>query len=230
MSIIKSLLQRRTHYHSLKSQNQIVIEVIDNGFGMNEEDVQKYLKGKGSTIDKTDISKIKKFDSTGLGIPIVLRLVNLHKAKIEVESKKNVGTKVSIYFNVSAKKDKIITRKGRSTLPELSDNEKLQNSDKLILLVEDNPVNIKVTCRILDKQGYRVIYAENGRDALDIIDKECPDLILMDGEMPVMNGYETTKNIRKGTCFKNFTNIKKVPIIGLMSSADEKTIKKTAGP
>ena len=211
----------------LKSKKKICFEIIDKGFGMSDEDIEKYLKGQGGQIDKSDVAQIKKIDSSGLGIPIALKLINLHKGTIQVESKKDIGTKVRIYFDLAGDKIKSAAKKSKYKLPELSEGEKSTNHEKLILLVEDNPVNIKVTCRILEKQSYSVIYAENGRDALAIIEKECPDLILMDGEMPVMNGYETTRNIRKGTGFKNFTNFKKIPIIGLMSSADKKTIKKS---
>jgi len=211
----------------LKSKNQIYFEIIDQGFGMDEEDIKKYLKGQGGKIDKSDVAMIKKIDSSGLGMPIALKLINLHKGSIKVDSQKDVGTKVSIYFDLSDNKDKVATKKSKYKLSELSDEEKSNNHNKLILLVEDNPVNIKVTCRILDKQGYRVIYAENGRDALAVIEKECPDLILMDGEMPIMNGYETSRNIRKGVGFKKFTRFKDIPIIGLMSSADDVTIKKS---
>jgi len=210
----------------LKLKNQICIEVIDKGFGMSEEDLKKYLKGEGGKIDKSDVAKIKKIDSSGLGMSIALKLIHLHKGTIEVDTKKGEGTTVKLFFNLPVDKEKSASRTKSNRLPELSNDEKSYNHEKLILLVEDNPVNIKITCRILDKQGYRVLYAENGRDALSVIEKECPDLILMDGEMPVMNGYDTTRNIRKGIGFKNFTRFKEIPIIGLMSSADNATIKR----
>ena len=210
----------------LRLKDQICIEVIDSGFGMSDEDLKKYMKGQGAKIDKSDILKIKDINSSGLGMQIVHKLVNMMEAQLEVESHQDLGTTVRVYFNLSHHKVKERAVVKTNKLVEISEDEKSVNSDKLILLVEDNPVNIKITCRILEKQGYRVIYAENGRDALETIEKECPDLILMDGEMPIMNGYDATRNIRKGTSFKNFTHFKDIPIIGLMSSADDKTIKR----
>ncbi len=198
---------------NLQETNQLYIEIADQGFGMDEEEIKKYLSGKGNKIDKSEIAKLKAIDSHGIGMPIVFRLVELHHGKIEVESKKEVGTKIRLYFDLSG-------------FGKKNNEQKTNAKNKSILLVEDNPVNIKVTCKTLQKEGYEILHVENGKEALEILDKENFDLILMDGEMPVMNGYEATKAIRQGLVFKNFKNYKTIPIIALMSSADEKTIKR----
>lgn len=102
--------------------------------------------------------------------------------------------------------------------------QKIEPKNKSILLVEDNPANIKITTRVLRDIGYKTRHAENGKDALAILDEEDFDLILMDGEMPIMNGYDTASTIREGKVFKRFKNYKKIPIVALMSSSDDKTI------
>jgi CheY-like chemotaxis protein len=79
---------------------------------------------------------------------------------------------------------------------------------------------------ILESAGYVMKSAENGKEALEILDKEHFDLILMDGEMPVMNGYKAAAEIRKGEVFKNFKGYKTIPIISLMASSDQSTIEK----
>lgn len=94
-------------------------------------------------------------------------------------------------------------------------------------MVEDNPVNVKITSKILSDAGYLVHSVENGQDALDILDQKDFDLILMDGEMPIMDGYQTTKNIREGKIFKKFTRHQTIPIIALMASSSPETIKKS---
>lgn len=212
----------------LESSRQLCIEIIDSGFGMSEEEIKKYLAGNGSEIDKSDVMKIKNIDSHGIGVPIILRLVGLHNGKIEVESIKDSGTKVGLYFSLENSlkiKNKALSQKGEF----LSDKSRKKKSlNKLILLVDDNPVNIKITCRILELEGYQVIYAENGNDAILMIEQHHPDLVLMDGEMPVMNGYDATIKIRKGDLFKSFKKFKTIPIIGLMSSSSEAVIQKSA--
>jgi len=196
----------------IKNDQKIRIEISDKGYGMNEEEVRKYLDGSGGKIDKSAIIKEKHFDSYGIGMPIVLKLVELHEGSIKVASKKNIGTTIFLEFKAAEK---------------FNDEElDIEKNNASILLVEDNPVNIKVTSRILESSGYKVSSAENGKEALRIIDKENFDLILMDCEMPIMNGYEATKAIRSGLDFVNFKNFKSIPIIALTSCSNPITRKK----
>jgi CheY-like chemotaxis protein len=199
----------------LKETNQIYLEIVDSGIGMNESEVALALAGMGRDIDKTTIER--HIDSYGIGMSTVLQLVKLHNARIEIESQKGIGTKVKLFFNLLTN-SKNPGHKHHS--PSF-----LENSKKTILLVEDNPVNLKVTSTILRNAGYTTYHVENGKEALKILDEKHFDLILMDGEMPVMNGYEAAEIIRKGDIFQNFKEHAKIPIIALMSSFDEETIK-----
>ncbi len=213
----------------LKEFNQIYIEIADQGFGMNEEDVKKYLNGSGKDIDKSIISQEKEIDSHGIGMPIVFKLIRLHHGKIEVESESGVGTKVKLYFGLTLLDGILqgLQQEVPVTVKLSGNNIKTVNiRNKSILLVEDNPVNIRVTTKSLEGRGYQIRNVENGQEALAILDKEDFDLILMDGEMPVMNGYDATKAIREGSIFKKFKNYKTIPIVALMSSSDEKTIQR----
>ena len=198
--------------------NQIYLEIADQGFGMDEDEIKKYLSGKGGEINKSEIAQLKEIDSHGIGMPIVLNLLKLHNGRIEVESKKGFGTKVKLYFN----SNKQIGEGNELKKPK---------KNKSILVVEDNPVNLKITTKILENEGYAVICANNGLEALEIIDQSPIDLILMDGEMPIMDGYETTKTIRrglnnKGLPFTNFKHYKTIPIIAFMASSSSKVIAK----
>lgn len=199
----------------LKTEDKICIEVLDEGFGMTQEEVEILLQGHGKNIDKTGISDL---DSHGIGMSIVLKLVKMHNGKIEIESKKNEGTKIKLFFDSYSSEENDESKKSK--------NQKNTEKNKAILLVEDNPANIKITSKILRDIGYKTHHVENGEDALKILDEEDFDLILMDGEMPIMNGYEAATKIREGKVFKKFKNYKKIPIIALMSSSDEKTIKR----
>ena len=90
------------------------------------------------------------------------------------------------------------------TMPE-------EKKDGLILIAEDHPVNRKLFESILVKQGYNVILAENGQEALELAQSRHPDLIFMDCQMPVMNGYESTRKIREQGL--------KIPIIAVTANA-----------
>ncbi len=197
----------------LKKTKQICIEICDQGIGMTEEEIELILAGRGY-----EISKDKIYDSYGIGMTTVLQLIKLHNADIKIESKKNIGTTIKLFFNIS-NEERFATNQ---------DHKKLKNN-KTILLVDDNPVNIKISSTILRNAGYKTYYAENGKEAVSLLDKLSIDMILMDGEMPLMNGYETTKIIRDGKIFRNFKNYKKIPILALMSSSDAATIKKAIG-
>ena len=204
----------------LSESDEICIEIYDQGYGMDKDALEKYLNGLGAQIDKSEIAKEKELESHGIGMSIVLRLVELHQGRIEVESAKKIGTKVRLYFaprKLKIEQDENLT----SNISKAKVNE---NKAKSILLVEDNPINIKITTKVLESGGYKVSHADNGKEALKILDQEYFDLILMDGEMPIMNGYEATAAIREGSAFKNFTRNKTIPIVALMSSSDPKTI------
>jgi signal transduction histidine kinase/CheY-like chemotaxis protein len=208
----------------LKELDKIFIEIADCGFGMNEKEIEKYLSGNGKEIDKSAISKHKKIDSHGIGMSIVLHLIKLHQGSIEVKSEKNIGTKVKLYFNIKAFENLVQEHKHNILSDSRQTKKTIQR--KSILLVEDNSVNILINRRILESEGYQVYCAENGQEALEILDKQDFDLILMDGEMPIMNGYDATRAIRDGRVFTRFKNYKTIPIIALMSSSDDKTVKR----
>ncbi len=199
----------------LANKNQIYFSIKDNGVGMSEDEIKNILSGR---LEKNNSKTTRIIDSHGIGMPIVLHLLKLHNAKIEIISKENIGTEVKLYFPVN---------NGENSATQTKEGNK--HKQKSILMVEDNPVNIKITSTLLKRAGFVSMHAFNGQEALKILDntENNFDLILMDGEMPVMNGFDTTKAIRDGSCFKNFKNFKEIPIIGLMSCGDEETIKKS---
>jgi signal transduction histidine kinase len=139
----------------LKSEGQIYIEILDQGIGMSKQEVEILLQGRGRDIDKSGLENV---DSHGIGMSIVFKLVEMHSGKIEIESVKNKGTKVRLFFNVYEVEDN----------EEILRDKKNKNSVKnqAVLLVEDNPANIKITSKVLRDLGYKTSYAENGLEAL----------------------------------------------------------------
>lgn len=197
----------------LKEQDQVYIEIADQGIGMTKEEIEMAISGSGQNIDKSNLNK--PIDSHGIGMTIVKKLVELHKGKMEIDSIKGKGTKVKIYFNAEEK---------------VSDNQLVSNSlvakNQSILLAEDNPVSSMITSKILLDHGYRVEPVKNGKEAIEALEKEDYDLVLMDGEMPILDGYEATKTIRLGNCFKRFKNYRNIPIIALMANSEIECIEK----
>lgn len=196
-----------------QSEKDIILRFVveDTGIGIKDEDVKKLF----TPFSQLDQSLTKRFKGTGLGLAICKRLVELMHGEITVESTYNKGTKIT--FTVSFKKTVETTRRGDNKIPEgkveKKSNLRAINPDVHILVAEDNPVNQNVVMRVLKRLGYKnVTMVENGKEAVDKVSvKPDVDIILMDIQMPVMNGYEATGKIRKMG--------KKLPIIAMTANA-----------
>lgn len=179
--------------------------IADTGIGMSEEFI-------GQLFDKftqEDESISRKFGGTGLGMSISKQLIELMGGTVKVVSKKDVGTVMS--FNARFKKGH------EEHLPEtrvaVVDARVLRG--KRILLVEDNATNRILATTILKQHGATITEAADGSIAVDRMQTETFDLVLMDVQMPVMNGLEATRYIRA-----NVDN--STPIVALTASALKK--------
>ncbi|WP_051313081.1 response regulator [Sporocytophaga myxococcoides] len=185
---------------------QILFTIKDTGIGIPEDKLS--LIFESFTQADPDISR--KYGGTGLGLTITKKLIELQGGNIGVESKVKEGSK--FIFNLKfarSQKTKI------TTIPESSTN-KYQGLDRLrLLVVEDNKMNQLVVLKFLEKQNIQVDIAENGPQALDLLKKKEYDLILMDIQMPGMDGYQVSEQIRKE--FPAPTN--STPIIALTAMA-----------
>ncbi|KAF2328579.1 response regulator [Flavobacterium daemonense] len=159
--------------------------IKDNGIGIATVDQSKIFE-KFVQVGRKD----EDYQGTGLGLSIVKRLLGLFGSTITLESDLGQGTSFS--FVIPFEHDPIKTKK---IIDEI-EVDLTSNDVHKILIVEDNRINQLVTKKIIEKNNYICIVADDGFGALDILEKEKFDLILMDINMPLMNGFETSKRIR----------------------------------
>jgi PAS domain S-box-containing protein len=201
-----------------EDRQRIEVRVRDSGIGIAEEDMDKifhsYMQG--------DLSSAKKYMGTGLGLTIAKSLANLMNGDIYVESKLGEGSTFYFICDLFRLKKPLNSIKGiKQEAVEaeqpcrcgLLDTRRKQKA--VILSVEDNAINQEIIYAMAASGGYRVIPASGGEEALRILDTTRVDLILMDIQMPVMNGYELTSHIR------NDSRHKHTPIIAMTACTTE---------
>ena len=165
--------------------------VRDSGVGIQAEVLTKIFEG----FTQADGSMTRKYDGTGLGLTIAKQLAEAMGGSITVESFPGIGS----CFCFSARFGFISTEKKDHILPVLNAAPAACVGLRgiSILLVEDNPVNQDVAREMLEYFGYQVTVAVNGRDALDCLARQRYVLVLMDCQMPVMDGYTATRLLRE---------------------------------
>jgi len=173
-----------------KSRNKQSIEaafsVEDTGIGVDSEDQEKIFSSFGQVYDEST----KKFTGTGLGLTICVRLLKLMNSKLTLVSEKGKGSKFSfdLKFNYADDQQEVV--KGQEKEEDNLDGVR-------ILLVEDNQLNMMVAKKILTGYKASVTTAYDGQQALDeLVNDSAYDIILMDLEMPVMNGYTAIYEVR----------------------------------
>ncbi|MEQ8473125.1 MAG: two-component regulator propeller domain-containing protein [Marinoscillum sp.] len=180
---------------------KILIQVMDTGIGIPTDKTEEIF----SSFTQIDTGSKRKYAGTGLGLAICKKLVGLMDGKIWVESRKENGS----IFNIE------LTLKLGYIADDVNTISKIEIPEgRKILLVEDNMVNTMVAVKMLEKSNQRVDTAIHGREALKKLRENHYDLILMDVQMPVMDGLETTSEIRKSN-FKSANT----PIVALTAGA-----------
>ena len=178
--------------------------VIDSGIGISNEKINKLF----NPFTQADSSTTRKYGGTGLGLSISRRLSQLMGGDLTVRSKEGVGSAMIFEFLVERSPEKELPPTQRQV-------EQIQPRNGRVLLAEDNLVNQKLTKRLLEKRGLTVFVAENGKKVLELLDSQGPfDLVLMDCQMPEMDGFESTARIRA-----RHSPDANIPIVALTANA-----------
>lgn len=187
-------------------QEELFFKVTDTGIGIPPEKQTTLFEA----FTQIDQSISRHYGGTGLGLSIVKELVELMGGKIWIENNPPQGT--IFLFTVQ-----LIKHQNGIDLPQKCSSPKILPKKTVeILLVEDNEINIKVANKFLTRMNFNITTARNGLKALEILNQKKFDLILMDIEMPEMDGLETTLHIRN---HPPENNSKDIPIIAMTAHA-----------
>ncbi|OOG64137.1 response regulator [Flavobacterium sp. A45] len=166
--------------------HSIAIKIKDNGIGIASLDQEKIFD-KFVQVGRKEID----YQGTGLGLAIVKRLLELFGSEITVESELGKGTTFTFLVNFEC-------NAGKTT--EIINNIQVDMTSSQafkVLVVEDNPINQLITKKTIEKNNYSCVVVDDGFKALEILENEEFDIILMDINMPLMNGFETSRRIRQ---------------------------------
>lgn len=204
---------------NIKNVGLYVFEVSDTGIGMSHEFAEKIF----DSFEREYSSTVNKIQGTGLGMAIVKKFVDMMDGSITVNSKPNLGTTITVRLPLKHNSDEACNFE---IINECKYEENRINTDYCenkkykILLVEDNDLNVEIAYELLSSIGFDVSVVNDGQKAINKVresKKGDIDLILMDIQMPIMDGYTATKKIRE----LNEDYKANIPIIAMTANAFE---------
>lgn len=185
---------------------KLIVSVEDTGRGIKPENIEKLF----TKFQRLEEDKNGTIEGTGLGLAITKQLIELMGGKVIVQSVYGEGSKFTIYVaqEIIAKEPSV----EKEIMTGVVENKELKFENKKVLVVDDNSLNIKVACKLLEKYGLNIDTALSGVECIEKVKTITYDLILMDDMMPNMSGTETLKELKKNPEFNT-------PVIALTANA-----------
>ena len=210
----------RAVQHGAAGANAAVYElrVKDNGIGMSQSFAARVFEA----FEREKTSTVSRIQGSGLGMSITKSIVDLMKGEISVDTEQGKGTEFTVRLTLSFASAEDVASSESSF--GVGGAVSADFSSRRLLLVEDNPINREIATCILKDAGFTVDEAENGREAVEKISQGGVgfyDAVLMDVQMPVMDGYEATRTIRA----MNIPGLSDIPIIALSANAFESDVR-----
>ena len=193
---------------SLTAEKRVQFEVRDSGIGIPKEKMGLIFEA----FTQADGSHTRKFGGTGLGLAITLRLVNLMHGHLWADSEPDCGSRFVCELPFGLCSAPVGSLEPGSP-PTVGDSVYSR-----VLVAEDNVINQKVVCSMLRRAGCIVTLAANGKEAVDLFFANQFDLVLMDVQMPVMDGLQAVSQVRKDEQRRGLT---RTPIIALTAHASQ---------
>jgi CheY-like chemotaxis protein len=196
--------------HTSIEHNKLKLVVEDTGIGIPEDAMSKLFE----PFVQADVTTRSNFGGSGLGLTIVKKIVNAVNGNIKLESKLGEGTKFTVYFP-------LLLPESQPSLPPTELNLEITLPALNLLVADDNAVNRMVLGRLLENDNHCVVTVDDGKQALDYVKAHLVDAVLMDIQMPIMNGEEAAAAIRSIEGEQ-----RNVPIIAITANTSSDDVKR----
>jgi len=195
---------------------EIRVSVKDSGIGIAEDHMDRLFK----SFSQVDSSTTRRYGGTGLGLAISKQLIEQMGGVIDVASTPGVGSEFWFQIHLEKWKKTMSPNDERVSVDKLKQRLATFTAERSyrVLVVEDNPINQKVAMKLLESMNMSVALAANGHLALEQLTKNTFDLVLMDCNMPVMDGFETTLRIREQAQYRQ------LPIIAMTANVSQEDV------